>query len=72
MHEQDAQLVEHLHCPEDEGLVGPVALFQGSPHGSRREVKCEGAGHDEHGGRVDVFEGQVADELGLDDGADVR
>ena len=65
-------MVEHLHRPENKRLVGPVALLQRRPHGRGREVKCEGASHDEHGGRVDVLEGQVANKLGLDDGADVR
>ena len=35
-------------------------------------MKGKGAGHDEHGRGVDVLEGQIAHELGLDDGTDVR
>ena len=69
---EDAQLVEHLDGPEDQGLVRAVALFEVRSH--RRGGKMEGecARHDEHGWRVDVDEGQIAYELGLDDCADVR
>ena len=35
-------------------------------------MKGEGPCHDEHGGCVNVLEGQVAHELGFDYGADVR
>ena len=34
-------------------------------------MQGKGAGHDKHGGGVNVLEGQVSDKLRLDDGADV-
>ena len=71
MCEEDAQLVEHLDGPEDEGLVRSVALLEVRPHGCRGEIESEGASNDEHGRGVDVGEGQVAYELSLDNGADV-
>jgi hypothetical protein len=70
--EEDTQLIEHLDGPEDEWLVGLVALLEVRPHGGRGEVQGESACNDVHCRDVDVLEGQVADELGLHDGADVR
>jgi F420-0:gamma-glutamyl ligase len=53
--EQDAQLVEHLHCPENEGLVGSVALLEVGHNGSLREVEGKCVGHNEHGRSVNVL-----------------
>jgi len=72
MHEEDAQLVEHLDGPENKGCVRAVALLEVSPHGCRGEMEGKGASDDEHGRCVNVGEGQISDELGLNVGTDVR
>ena len=44
VHEEDAQLVEHLDGPKDKGFVWAVALLEVCPHGCRRKDggrRCE-------------------------------
>jgi hypothetical protein len=69
--EEDTQLIEHLDSPENEWFVGLVALLEIPPHGGRGEVQGNGACNNVHCRGVDVLEGEVTDELGLDDGTDV-
>jgi hypothetical protein len=69
--EEDAQLVEHRDGPEDKGFVWAVALLEVHPYACGGEMEGKGVS-DKHGRCVNVGEGQIADELGLDDGADFR
>jgi hypothetical protein len=69
--EEDAQLVEHLDGPENEGLVGLVGLLEVRPHQCRGKVQGKCVYNNEHHWGVDILEGNVADELGFNDSADV-
>ena len=72
MCDEDAQLVEHLDGPEDQGLVRAVALLEVHSHRRRGKMEGECAHDDKHGRCVDVDEGQIAYKMSLDDCADVR
>ena len=66
--QQNAQLVNDLKYPEDQGLMRVVVFLEVGVHGSVCEM--EGAGDDKHCWGMYLSKGQVTVELGIKDDND--